>query len=93
MDKNTQIEIEYSKNANDFFETHPELKEKFIAKLKVFYNGDKNVDIKILKGVTPRQYRMRIGNYRIIFNITKKIVRAYSIFVVKADSRGNAYKK
>jgi hypothetical protein len=93
MEKNTQIEIEYSKNANVFFETHPDLKDKFIAKLKAFYKGDKNVDIKILKGIIPRQYRMRIGNYRIIFNVTKKIVNVYSIFVVKADSRGNAYKK
>ncbi len=93
MEKNTKIEIEYSKNANVFFETHPDLKDKFIAKLKAFYKGDKNVDIKILKGIIPRQYRMRIGNYRIIFNVTKKIVNVYSIFVVKADSRGNAYKK
>ena len=93
MEKNTQIEIEYSKTANVFFETHPDLKDKFIAKLKAFYKGDKNVDIKILKGIIPRQYRMRIGNYRIIFNVTKKIVNVYSIFVVKADSRGNAYKK
>ena len=93
MEKNAQIEIEYSKKADDFFERHLEVKDKFIAKLKAFYNGDKNVDIKILKGVTPKQYRMRIGDYRIIFNVTKKIVRAYSIFVVKADSRGNAYKK
>ena len=93
MEKNTQIEIEYSKNANVFFETHPDLKDKFIAKLKAFYKGDKNVDIKILKGIIPRQYRMRIVNYRIIFNVTKKIVNVYSIFVVKADSRGNAYKK
>ena len=30
MDKNTQIEIEYSKNANDFFETHPELKRSLL---------------------------------------------------------------
>jgi hypothetical protein len=94
MEKKAQIEIEYSKDANNFFEAHLEVKENFIEKLKAFYNGDKNVDIKILKGITPRQYRIRIGNYRIIFNITKKkTIRLYSIFVIKADSRGNVYKK
>lgn len=94
MEKKAKIEIEYSKNAYNFFEEHLLVKENFIEKLKALYIfGDKNVDIKILKGITPRQYRMRIGDYRIIFNVTKKIVRVYSIFVLKADSRGNIYKK
>ena len=91
MEKNTQIEIEYSKNANVFFETHPDLKDKFIAKLKAFYKGDKNVDIKIIKGIKPTQHRMRIGKYRIIFYINKEKLLLYSIFVKEADSRGDIY--
>ena len=94
MQEKAKIEIEYSKDANNFFETYPELKEKFIGKLKAFYNGDKKIDIKILKGVTPKQYRIRLGDYRVIFNITKKkTIRLYSIFIIKADYRGNVYKK
>ena len=56
--------------------------------------SNKNIDIKILKGVTPKQYRIRLGDYRVIFNITKKkTIRLYSIFIIKADYRGNVYKK
>ncbi|WP_335998309.1 type II toxin-antitoxin system RelE family toxin [Fusobacterium polymorphum] len=90
----TKIELNYSRVADKFFKEHPEIKEKFKENLKNFYvNSEKNVDIKIIKGIKPTQYRMRIGKYRIIFYVNKEKILLYSIFVEKADSRGEIYKK
>jgi hypothetical protein len=94
--KKIKIEIEYSTQVDKFFSKYPEIKKMFIENLKLFYVSEKEhgkkVDIKILKGISPKQYRMRIGDYRVIFNITKKKFKVYSIFVKKAGFRGDVYK-
>ena len=68
----------------------------FIENLKSFYASEeensKKVDIKTLKGISPKQYRMRIGDCRVIFNVTRKKTKVYSIFVKKAGFRGDIYK-
>ncbi len=96
LQEKVKIEIEYSAQADKFFTKHPEIKKKFIENLKSFYASEeengKKVDIKILKDISPRQYRIRIGDCRVIFNITKKKIRIYSIFVKKSGFRGDVYK-
>lgn len=96
LQEKLKIEIEYSVQADKFFIKHPEIKKMFIENLKSFYvseeENSKKVDIKILKGISPRQYRMRIGDCRVIFNITKKKMKVYSIFVKKVGFRGDIYK-
>ena len=88
----TKIELNYSRATDKFFKEHPEIKEKFKEKLKNFYvNFEKNVDIKIIKGIKPTQHIMRIGKYRIIFYVNKEKLLLYSIFVKEADSRGDIY--
>ncbi|ALQ35372.1 type II toxin-antitoxin system RelE family toxin [Fusobacterium hwasookii] len=96
MQEKTKIEIQYSTQVDKFFSKHPEIKKMFIENLKSLYaskeENRKKIDIKILKGISPKQYRMRIGDCRVIFNITRKKTKVYSIFVKKAGFRGDVYK-
>ena len=96
LQEKVKIEIEYSAQADKFFTKHPEIKKMFIENLKSFYASEeensKKVDIKTLKGISPKQYRMRIGDCRVIFNVTRKKTKVYSIFVKKAGFRGDIYK-
>ena len=88
-----ELIIRYSRLVEKFFEKHQEVENQFLKNLEAFYIGkEKNVDIKRLKGTIIPQYRMRIGSYRIIFNVTKESIKVYSIYVEKAGSRGEIYK-
>lgn len=89
-----ELVIDYSKVADKFFEKHNDVEEKFLQNLENFYlEKQENIDIKKIKGTKLPQYRMRIGNYRVIFTVNKEIINVYYIFVEKADSRGDIYKK
>ena len=47
-----------------------------------------NADISPLSGTKPQKHRLRVGEYRIIFLIDKKTVRAIEVF-----KRGRGYRK
>ena len=88
-----ELIIRYSKLVEKFFEKHLDIENQFLKNLEAFYvEKERNVDIKRLKGTIIPQYRMRIGSYRIIFNVTKESIKVYSIYVEKAGSRGEIYK-
>lgn len=52
------------------------------------YNLPNGTDIKKLKGYN--QYRLRVGDYRILYKIDNGI---YLIDVIDIDSRGDVYKR
>lgn len=88
-----ELIIRYSRLVEKFFQKHLDIENQFFKNLEAFYvEKEKNVDIKRLKGTIIPQYRMRIGSYRIIFNVTKESIKVYSIYVEKAGSRGEIYK-
>ncbi|QYR66528.1 addiction module toxin RelE [Fusobacterium animalis] len=88
-----ELIIKYSRLVEKFFQKHLDIENQFFKNLEAFYvEKERNVDIKRLKGTTIPQYRMRIGSYRIIFNVTKESIKVYSIYVEKAGSRGEIYK-
>ena len=88
-----ELIIKYSKLVEKFFQKHLDIENQFFKNLEAFYvEKERNVDIKRLKGTIIPQYRMRIGSYRIIFNVTKESIKVYSIYVEKAGSRGEIYK-
>ena len=88
-----ELIIKYSKLVEKFFEKHLDIENQFFKNLEAFYvEKERKVDIKRLKGTIIPQYRMRIGSYRIIFNVTKESIKVYSIYVEKAGSRGEIYK-
>ena len=47
-----------------------------------------NADISPLSGTKPQKHRLRVGEYRIIFLIDKKIVKVIEVF-----KRGRGYRK
>ncbi|ALF17216.1 addiction module toxin RelE [Fusobacterium animalis] len=88
-----ELIIRYSRLVEKFFQKHLDIENQFFKNLEAFYvEKERNVDIKRLKGTIIPQYRMRIGSYRIIFNVTKESIKVYSIYVEKAGSRGEIYK-
>ena len=88
-----ELIIRYSRWVEKFSQKHLDIENQFFKNLEAFYvEKERNVDIKRLKGTIIPQYRMRIGSYRIIFNVTKESIKVYSIYVEKAGSRGEIYK-
>ena len=105
IDKETKIVYYYgfSNEVVKFFKKQPEVFIKFKENIKKMVNGDRNIDIKIYQGKIKKQseifrklrtLRMRIGNFRVIFMIEEEYdnLKIYT-FIIKADSRGDIYKK
>lgn len=85
------INYRYSKQAEKFFKTHQNIKEKFKRNIEsVYLLNNKNVDIKLLKG-SKDILRMRINDYRIIYRVEEN--GTIIIDVVLAGNRGEIYKK
>ena len=78
--------IKKSNRAVNFIRTQPLVQRKRISAGidKLPQSGD----IKKMKGVSPDTYRLRIGNYRIIYSIDHA---QHEIFVLNADNRGDIY--
>ena len=51
------------------------------------YHARTGADIKSLSGTNPPKYRLRVGNYRIIFAIGNTEVKAIEVFI-----RGRGYR-
>jgi mRNA interferase RelE/StbE len=87
-------EIEISKQVKKFFSKHPDLKNKIVTIFTDIKESpfDKLIwdkyDLKKLKGL-DETYRLRIGDYRVIFNVQEDRL---IIFLIKADNRGQVYK-
>ena len=82
-------EIELGKQAlKDLQKLQLKQKELILSKIKLLAVNpyEQNLDIKKLKGIEG--YRMRVGEYRVIYEIinNKLIVR-----IIKIQSRGNVY--
>lgn len=84
--------IDYSKDAYKFIQkskieddVSSELK-KFLLRLKGI---DVNINLKKLVGEWEGYYRLRKGNLRIIFSISKQ---EKALYVEKVDLRGKVYK-
>ncbi|MBQ6920257.1 MAG: hypothetical protein IJQ74_07990 [Synergistaceae bacterium] len=86
-------EIRYEKPAEKFFAKHEDIRSQYKDELNEFLNGDnpERVDVKAIKGKKGNYYRMRIGQWRIIFALIDLSVVV--IDTVLAGSRGDVYKK
>lgn len=64
---------------------------KGIKQLLDYYRGktNKHPDVKQLKGKYRGLLRLRIGDYRVIFNVVE---RKLAILILRVSSRGDAYK-
>jgi len=89
-------ELHWTRKAFKFFEkldrnTQNRIK-KSLKELLSFYSSETAIkfDIKMLKGKYKGLFRLRVGDYRILFKIERKQL---VILVVEIVSRENAYKK
>lgn len=91
--KGFSYEIEYTKAAEKFFVKHENIREKYEDSIKVFLTGDnpQKVDIKRIKAKRSEYYRIRLGEYRVVFAIINKIIVV--VTTLAAGSRGDIYKK
>ena len=95
MSKRKQFEyvIQYTKVADKFFKTHEEVREQYEDAIKELLVGDhpEKVDVKRIKGKRNDYYRIRLGEYRVVYAIiNEKIV---VINTMLAEVRGDIYKK
>ena len=67
-------------------ELSKELEQRIITTLKELENGFSAIDMKKLKG-TKNHYRIRVGNYRILF-----VLEFNTVYVYDVSHRGQAYK-
>ena len=83
--------VKYHKQVLKFLQSQPKkIKKMIIESFEVIKENpfNNNVDIKPLKGF-KNFYRLRIGKFRIIFEIEKEEL---IIYVISAGSRGDIYK-
>lgn len=86
-------EIQYTKAAEKFFQTHEDVREQYKAAIKELLTGEhpEKVDVKRIKGKRNDYYRIRLGGYRVVYAIINgKIV---VITTILAGPRGDVYKK
>ena len=86
-------EIQYTKAAEKFFQTHEEVREQYKAAIRELLTGDhpEKVDVRRIKGKRNNYYRIRLGGYRVVYAIIHgKIV---VITTILAGVRGDVYKK
>lgn len=77
--------IKFTKRAKKFIEKQPKNHRERIY--KAIYKLPKD-DVKKIKGIT-NLYRLRVGDYRIIYDI---IDDELYIEIINADNRGDIYK-
>ena len=86
-------EIQYTKAADKFFKEHEDVREEYKAAIKELLVGDhpEKVDVKRIKGKRNDYYRIRLGNYRVVYAVINgKIV---VISTILAGPRGDVNKK
>ncbi len=95
MDKGQQFEfeIQYTKTADKFFKAHEGVREEYEAAIKELLVGDhpERIDVKRIKGKRTDYYRIRLGNYRVVYTVING--RIVVICTVLAGVRGDVYKK
>lgn len=91
--KKLVYEIQYTKAADKFLKNHEEIREQYKAAIRELLVGDhpEKVDVKRIRGKRNHYYRIRLGNYRVVYAIiNNKIV---VINTILAGARGDVYKK
>lgn len=86
-------EIHYVKVADKFLKNHEDVRKQYEEAVKELLVGEhpEKVDVKRIRGKMNDYFRIRVGNYRVVYAIINgKIV---VINTLLAGSRGDVYKK
>lgn len=93
MDGRKDYEIQYTRAADKFLRTHEEVRTQYEDAIRELLVGDhpEKVDVRRIRGKRNDYYRIRIGEYRVVYAIINgKIV---VINTMLAGVRGDVYKK
>ena len=92
------VKISYSKRAEKYLNGNSnviyeeEIEDLLIKAFKrIFQKEDSNIDLKKMKGVSFNLYRVRKGNIRIVFSITKENENNVNVDINDIGFRGNIY--
>lgn len=86
-------QIQYTKAADKFFQTHEDVREAFKDAINELLVGEhpESVDVKRIKGKKNDYYRIRLGGWRVVYAVINgKIVVIQTLL---AGARGDVYKK
>ena len=66
-----QYEIQYTKAADKFLKEHESLRSRYENALRELMTGDRpeSIDVKRIQGKHNPYYRIRLGDYRIVYTI------------------------
>jgi mRNA interferase RelE/StbE len=90
---NLNYDIQYTKAADKFLKAHEDVREKYEDAIRELLVGEhpETVDVKRIKGKRNDYFRIRLGDYRVIYAIINgKIVVIHTLL---AGLRGDVYKK
>ncbi len=86
------MQIEYSKKAAKYINALDRpTKQRIKNGIEGLTQQPPKGDIKLLQGFTDGRKRLRIGKYRIIYNILSNNT-VEILYIIDADSRGDIYK-
>lgn len=89
----TEYEIQYTKKAEKFFKKHEKVREQYELSIQRLITDDhlEEIDVKKISGKMNEYFRIRLGNYRVIYAVINK--RIVVINTLLAGARGDVYKK
>jgi mRNA interferase RelE/StbE len=88
-----EYEIQYTKKAEKFFKKHEKVREQYELSIQRLITDDhpEEIDVKKISGKMNEYFRIRLGNYRVIYAVINK--RIVVINTLLAGERGDVYKK
>lgn len=91
--KKLEYTIRYTKAADKFLKIHEDVRSQYEDAIKELLIGEhpEVIDVKRIKGKQEVYYRIRIGNYRIVYMVINENIIVVN--TVLAGPRGDVYKK
>ena len=88
-----EYEISYTKAADKFFVRHEDIRGQYEDAVRKLMTNDhpESVDVKRIRGKMNSYYRIRVGDYRVVYTIING--RLIVITTLLAGPRGDIYKK
>jgi mRNA interferase RelE/StbE len=70
----TEYEIQYTKKAEKFFKKHEKVREQYELSIQRLITADhpEEIDVKKISGKMNEYFRIRLGNYRVIYAVINK---------------------
>lgn len=70
----TEYEIQYTKKAEKFFKKHEKVREQYELSIQRLITDDhpEEIDVKKISGKMNEYFRIRLGNYRVIYAVINK---------------------